>query len=182
MKWADAIKYVDRSPENSDYVNVEDLARHFDMSVFDDADEVFQSYWVRVWNCTDTWVGSRVLCVRGEPVGVIFQECRKCDETYQWISVESREKARAEILRLMIGGDQDIDIIDLDQELPDTYRLDYADQVVGKTAFLNGKEVALPAFLTSRSPIDQRVLVDGEEVMVTDLRFPTRVKIPVDNA
>jgi hypothetical protein len=108
MKIKDIIETVDKSKENYCWPDIEDFMSELDVSSYGSADyNKFQSrvsgYWFVSWVCTDTRVGGRVYFMDDQPVAISYQEGRKCEEVFEFISVESAALAFA-VASAIIGG------------------------------------------------------------------------------
>jgi hypothetical protein len=109
MKVKDIIETVDKSKENYCWPDIEDFMSELDVSSYGSADyNKFQSrvsgYWFVSWVCTDTRVGGRVYFMDDQPVAISYQEGRKCDEVFEFISVESAQKVRDFVLHCCDDG------------------------------------------------------------------------------
>jgi hypothetical protein len=190
MNIMEAIKRVRRDERNSQYVDLEELMGEFNLS--GDAyamgeDHPFRLRWLEVWNCTDTWVGLSVLFLDNDPVAVRHQACRKCETIYHWLSEGAAAEAYEALLNLIKMKDPPgLTILDPAEEISDPFRLTYGDQVIDRTATLNGVTVEVVDCRPTTYKEDPQghlhavkiKLPDGSEVLedVGNLRFALRIK------
>jgi hypothetical protein len=141
MRILEAINKINKSPGNESYVDIIDIANRVNVSLYDYIDcEDLKCYYLRKWLCTDTMVGTRVYFLRGEPVAVSIQEGRKCDENFKWLSHEWYSITREYVLSLVAEPDSNFEILE-DEEIGDTYKVEYVSQIICDTAFYQGVKV-----------------------------------------
>ena len=150
-------------------------------------------YWLTCWLCTDTWVGSVVVYLDGQPTGLIKKPARKSDATGQFVSAELKKKTKTYLLELVFQDDEDpdTDVISeeaLNEELDHCYQVNYPCQIISKEAYLDtGTEgepvmVEIPRLGQDRSwnnftDVLVKVKATGEEktVKIHELYFKKHV-------
>ena len=141
MKFKEAIEKIDKSKNNEEYVDIEKIAEALSMDFYQNPEqERLKSYWLTCWLCTDTWVGSRIYFLDDEAVCWSFQGGRKSDEEFSWFSKEAAEKTREYILSLKEEEDLNVDLTSIDDEIGETYKINFNSQVLDwKKALYQGK-------------------------------------------
>lgn len=143
-------------------------------------DERLKAYFIKVWHCTDSWVGIRAYFFDDVFVAISEQKGRKWDEEFEFVSVELAKKVRDYIVDLKKVEEFSPSIIKiLDEEIEDdTYCIEYAEQIIHKSAYLNGEKVEIvkyrwPGPLKSENFHNVEILHNGEKKTVDcrDLRF-----------
>ena len=178
MKLIDAINRVRRDKNNETLFDIAELFAEFDLPWLYTDDHSFKEYWLQVWLCTDTWVGTSVIFLNDQPVAVRTQNCRKCSSRYDWLSNQAYELVRTELLRLSDKEREDmLSIIDHDEKIDEFFRLPYVQSIIDMTAWLDEEKVSIvhPKDITSTTVSVQ--LNNGElrTVDVSDLLFKIRV-------
>jgi hypothetical protein len=144
MKYIDALNNVDRSRDNSSWINSELFAQalgiYGHLGSPDDFDDRMKSYWLVKWYCTDTWVGTRAVFFDDELIGSIEQVGRKYPEEVKFISKEVAQKLREYLLAATMV---DFSIIDSDMEINDTYTVAYGSQLLVDNAIYDGRPVTI---------------------------------------
>jgi len=144
-KLASEINFEDKKIQS--YVDWEELARIFDISDLDwSEDKRLQAYHMRTWYCTDSYVGWRAYFLDGELVAFSSQMGRKFDEDFEFISKESALKVR-DYLHSLVQESEQFDrfsiVTGLDEEIDDTYKIDFNSQILQSKALLDGEEVEI---------------------------------------
>lgn len=131
MKIRDIINKVYKSKQFEDGVSLYDLASsefNLDIDYCGDQNRLM-SYFIGNWYCTDSYVGYKVYFFDDEPVAVSSQTGRKMNEDIEWISAESYNKVRDYILTFFEHKVPNISLCDLDEELGDSYKIEYHSQL-----------------------------------------------------
>ena len=83
-----------------------------------------KSYWVKVWYCTDTYVGYKAYFLDNELVCTSYQSGRKDSLDFEYVSQETTLKLK-NFLSVLIKVKKDIEYftMDMDAVIPDTYEL-----------------------------------------------------------
>lgn len=139
-----------------DEVNWEELTNYFGIYDFYWSEDTrLKCYFIRTWYCTDSYVGLRAYFLDGEFVATSFQGGRKAHQDFEFVSLELAKKVRDYILSLRDGEDDlKINVLeDLDEEMPNTYKIEYNSQILHKTALLNGERVEI---IKKRYPWDDK--------------------------
>lgn len=125
----------------------EELALMFNIyGLYWSNDTRLKSYYIKVWLCTDTWVGEKAYFLDDELIAISYQPARKADETFEFISKEKALQLRT-YLHSLVEEEEDntqYSIIDnLDDEIDDTYKMEYNSQIIHKTGLYNGDTVEI---------------------------------------
>lgn len=122
----------------------EELAQEFGIDLYWSEDERLKAYHVKTWQCTDTWVGWEAYFLDKELVCISSQNARKSDKDFEFISKESFIKVRDYLLSLTLEDeDKNINILDLELEIPEKYVIEYSNQILHKTAWLDNNKVEI---------------------------------------
>lgn len=110
--------------------------------------ERLKAYFIRTWYCTDTWVGWRAYFLDGEFIAFSTQTGRKMGENFQFPDNESALKLK-EYLKSLIEEQEDpinFDLLDLEQVVPNQFRIEYNTQIIHEHAWLNGEKVKITKY------------------------------------
>ena len=132
--------------EIQSHINWEELARELNVDLYYSVDERLKAYYLKMWYCTDSYVGIRAYFLDGKFVAISNQLGRKCGEDFSFVSDEIFKELRAYLFSLiqMYEYKPKIDILEgLDEEIPNTYKIEYNSQILHKTALLEGKRVKI---------------------------------------
>jgi hypothetical protein len=151
------IENVDKSDQNASYVDFQEVAQELDVH-FDDwlqeDDHNIREYWLTVWCCTDTWVGTSVLCMDGKPVALCQQSARKSDKHYRWLSQELANEVRSYVLSLKEDEELESYVLsdaELDFDMGDGYHVHYGEQIINRgDCKYNGQNVEIVRTYSSR--------------------------------
>jgi hypothetical protein len=143
MKLIDAIKNVDKSDVWS--IGFDDLCEAVDASCngwsdWAEHDKRIKGYPLVKWLCTDTHVGVTIVYFDDEPVAIIQQTARKSGKDWSFLSEEAAEKLRQYALS-HVRQDKKWELIDPNEEIGDTYTVNYGEQLLVKEGLYNGKPV-----------------------------------------
>lgn len=183
MKIKDLIVNLDRSESTQTDIDLDDLACQFNLYSnfkFDYEQTRLTSYWVRSWMCTDTWVGYKVYFFDDIPVAFSSQTARKSSEEIEWVSEDAYRKVKEYISSF--AEQEPISILNLEEEIPDTYKISYASQWlnINDTALFNSKEVKVLRRQNFRDWDNNNVIIllNGMETVVNikDLDFRYNLK------
>lgn len=130
MKLSEAIKRVDKSRDNEDWINTEAVAEELGIYAECVEQKKLKAYWLANWYCTDTFVGTRVYFLDDEPVAVSFQSGRKNSEEFQWVSTEAAQKTKVYILSLSAQTSSSVRLMNPDEEIGNHYTIRYNDQLM----------------------------------------------------
>jgi hypothetical protein len=171
MKLKDILQRVNKSEAFKDKIYIGDIAeRVFDLPYiqnWDDQDRLV-SYYLRNWLCTDAYVGYKVYFLDNKPVAVSSQSGRKSVEHFQWVSEEDYKAVIDYVMTFADKLDNLIDIVDLEQEIPDTYKIEYYGQLLShhkSNAIYNDKKVKV---LNYRSAYNANGKYNPEMVQIED--------------
>ena len=130
MTLQEIIDNIDKSNKDS-YVNLEEIAREFNIHEYVDGDDSrISSYYYAKWLCTDSWVGGRVYFLDDKPICVSWQSGRKSYEDFEWISQEAFNITHQYILTLISPNIPIPAIADLTQELGVGFHVEYGSQLL----------------------------------------------------
>lgn len=123
------------------------LSRCFDINDFGWSDDTRLScYYIKVHYCTDSWVGIKAYFFDNRFVAISEQLGRKHNEEFSFVSDEEAKNVRNYLLSLQEVIERDnFDLLDcdLDNEISDTYKIEYNTQILHNTALLNGVEIKI---------------------------------------
>jgi hypothetical protein len=124
--------------------NWEDLSKIFNLELYWSEDTRLKCYFIKKWLCTDSFVGFRAYFLDDEFVAISYQEGRKFDEEFDFVSKKLAEKVRNYLISLLEPEGINVGLIGsnvLDEEIPSTYKIKYNSQILHKTALYNGERV-----------------------------------------
>ena len=99
---------------------------------------------LKQWCCTDTWVGIDVIYLNNNPVAITNQTARKSGVDIYFLSEEATNSVKDYLLSLYNNQEDYVDYLtedELNEEMGDYFKIEYASQVLYKTAWLNGEQV-----------------------------------------
>ena len=170
MKLSELIKLVDKSPANTTSGDIEDFARELiacpTYGWSNEFSENVKGYWIQKWLCTDTWVGLTAWYWGDEPLAVSWQSARKNDETFQFVNKEIAERLRIYIKTILETHDPEPTIVDLEEDLGETYTVSWASELLVDEAFYEGQKVKIVG--SRRSDYSR----PSEEWKLIDVEFP----------
>lgn len=153
MKIKDIIANLDKTEANRcDGVtyDMEHFISELDLSCWDVRQSrekpSLKSYWLCNHYCTDSYVGLRGYFLNEEFVCLTMQKGRKCNEIFEWVSVEAQVKVREYILSL--DEEDNFEpategLIDMEEDLGEGYPLNYVGQSLRKEVLLKGEMVTI---------------------------------------
>lgn len=131
-----------------DDVNWDDLSNCF--NIYDlswSNDERLKCYFIKTWYCTDSYVGIRAYFLDDKFVAVSAQNGRKSSEDFEFVSMDVAKEVRDYLLSLVEKEDglkiQLLTEDELNQEIPDTYKIQYNSQIRHASALFNGEIVSI---------------------------------------
>jgi hypothetical protein len=153
MKLQYLIDNVDTSPTNLAHVDLDELSNAFDISNswkmdWNKGEQIFQSYWLVVWYCTDAYVGMRVLVCNGHKVGLMQQSGRKCSLTVSYFSTEHAKLVKDALVSLVpedsqLGNVQLLSAEELAEDEGEFYTIQYNSQIINSVGFIDDKQVKI---------------------------------------
>ncbi len=141
MKLREVIEKIDISDNDNGWIDFEVIAEDLNLgweeveNIDWNKNDKLRSEYITCHLCTDTWVGVEAYFLNGEVACITKQDARKSPKVILgWTSEEIAQKTREYIKSISIdpSADKNFDIIDLDQELGDSYEVDYAEQLMHK--------------------------------------------------
>ena len=133
MKLSEAIKKLDKSLHNEQYVALETLCEECSILYclfYAEEDIRIKSYWLTKHFCTDTWVGIKVFFLDDTPVCISSQKGRKCSEDFYWFSEEAYDKVSGYLLSLLGDEKENISTISLDLDIEEGYQVEYSQELL----------------------------------------------------
>lgn len=106
--------------------------------------ERLKCYYLARWFCTDSCVGTRAYFLDEEFVAITKQLGRKYNEEFEFISNSAANKVRNYILKLLEEQTPKpvVNLITwMDEAIDDTFTIEYASEILHKTALLWGERV-----------------------------------------
>lgn len=152
MKLKDIIANLDKSDQSSDYVDLEDMMTEVNYTSSGFAWEIKQDkdnprlkcYWIANHICTDTWVGLRAYFLDDKLVCCSHQAGRKCDEHFEWVSLESKLQVREYIKSLDASADEVVDepsLLDMEEDMGIGYPIQFTGQMLRNKVYYKGELV-----------------------------------------
>jgi len=135
MKAQHIFDRVDKT-KGSGWLSLSEIASEFQIwedYIREPEDCRITSYWLANWYCTDTIVGFQVYFFDDKPMAFSTQMGRKCSVNFYWASQEVAEEVREYIKSLIVEEEPEVgvELIDFEQELEETYRIDFSGQLFG---------------------------------------------------
>jgi hypothetical protein len=149
-------------------------------------DNGFTEAYIKVWYCTDTWVGLKVILLNSEPICISSQNCRKGDMYYEWLNEEKFLRTKKFVESLIDEPDKiNTTYANLEEDFDCCYSVAYTDQLMENfhsKAIHNDKNVTLD-WVKIRQEIQndrntENVWVFSEEgqasvcLDISELKFP----------
>lgn len=101
---------------------------------------------LKQWYCTDTWVGVNVIYLNNSPVAVTNQVEREMNVNIYFLSEEAKNSVKDYLISLYNNQQDYAEYLtegDLNEEMGEYFKIEYASQVLYKTAWLNGEQVEI---------------------------------------
>ena len=133
MKLIDALKNVDRSDDNVQWIDLDEVAHALNFYGHDldwSEDSKLLSYPVANWYCTDSYVGIYALYLEDELVGYTYQAARKSDIEYHWLNHDAVTKVSDYIRSLNMLKEPPYSYLNPDEELGEGYSIGYRCQLL----------------------------------------------------
>lgn len=183
MKLIDIAKRIDKSTENENWVDIQELGYELDINVDYTEQDRLKSYWIGNWYCTDSYVGYKMYFLDDEPVAFSTQTGRKSDENFEWFSLDCVKKVREYLLSLIVKEEGiNVSICDINEEIGDSFKIQFNGEILNKDrVMLNGEKVEILERIKNKPyGIDTELKVklsSGKEkhVNVRDLDFGIHV-------
>jgi len=189
MKLKDIILNVDKSEQNTDYVDLTELGQDmglYDVPWVDDENNDLKAYWFVKWLCTDSWVGFRAIFFNDKFVGLSSQKGRKCDIVYEWSSMDTKREVYEYLLSKTDKSCNEGDILDpddLEVDWKSGYVVSYGSQLLTRTVYYENELVEIIKTNTDYGYIDKWRFVNIEksngetlEVNLIDVTIPFHLK------
>jgi len=140
-------KKIDKSENNKDYINIEDLFNEFRIAYenYIDDDLKIEAYWIGNWYCTDSYVGFKMYFFNDEPVCYSVQEYRKAKEKFYWFNEDCALKVKKYLFELLIEDEEtNVEYIDINQEVNNGYQIYYNSNILRQNQpTYKGKDVTI---------------------------------------
>lgn len=144
MKLIDAMRNVDRSESNHNSSDPDELNIALEANLYyvdwSSFNEDVKEYWLTKWLCTDTHVGDSVGFIGDEPVYLRRQTARHGGHTYMFVSLEAAARVK-DLLIKHCSDRTEPRLLDLDEEIGETYTVKWANEVLVKHGTYNGQAV-----------------------------------------
>lgn len=186
MKMHELFSRIDQSPKNEQFIEIELWANAFDLNIPFGSDideqlsERFKGYWLTRWLCTDARVGCALWFLDGNPIGLTHQSARKNSIDVSFVSNEAAETLRTTLIEMIKPS---YDLINMDEEVGETYRVAYGSQLLTKQGIVDDQPVTVVQTFDSYNEIDKwRSVViqthDGQQKTVStdDFHIPFPLK------
>lgn len=173
---------TNRKDDFETLIDLEDIANDLDIHIYNYKsikDNIrLKSIFFAPYYSDDSIVGARMYFLDDEPVCYSLQIDSKSDERFTWFGYDNANKVKEYIKSLLIERELYIDTVNLDEEINNTYKVSFNDDVVDWSYTLyNNKpfkliekiQYALIPSLSNKIKIEQ----DGKEfiVNVEDIDF-----------
>lgn len=122
----------------------ENLSSIFNINLDWSDDTRLKSYYIKIHYCTDSYVGIKAYFLDDEFIALSNQIGRKYPEEFDFVSTEIAEKVKDYLLTLLEPEEHsaNVSVIDyLDEEIPNTYKIEYNTQILQKKAIYKGERV-----------------------------------------
>jgi len=133
MKIKDIIKYIDKSDEYKDDIDVSEFGFvHFEIyGIKWQEESKLTSYYFEDWHCTDSRVGAKIYFLKDKAVAIGYQSGRKSSEKIEWFSKELYNKVKTylESLPKEPGIELEIALFDEKEKLDNHYQILYHSQL-----------------------------------------------------
>lgn len=180
MKLIEIANRLDKSKNNEDWVDITKVGEELGIYIDIISQDRLKCYWVGNWYCTDSYVGYRMYFLDDKPVAFSIQNGRKCDEDFNWFSMELAKNTREYLLSLIVEKDNElnIDTCSINEDIGDGFKISFNSQILNKDKVkLNNESVKLVERIKNKPyGIDDMYKVElpnGEikEVEIKDLEF-----------
>jgi hypothetical protein len=180
MRLIDIANRIDKSKENEDWVDIEELGNEFDVDVPYTEQNRIKCYWIGNWYCTDSYVGYRMYFLDDEPVAFSTQLGRKSDENFKWFNIESAKKVREYLISLInpVNEELNLAVWDINEEVGESFKIEFNAQILSKDRIkLNGEKVEILERIKNKPyGIDTELKIklqngDEKHVDIRDLDF-----------
>ena len=136
MKLKNLITKINPSTPSQTWFSPETLAEELGLyGAFNEEEDLqnrMRGYYIHVWQCTDTWVGSIAWFLDGEFVYYTFQNARKSNIDYKYASKEAYNKVVVFVLSMLRQDERESDLMDLEEEIPEKFTVEYNSQILHK--------------------------------------------------
>lgn len=109
-----------------DHPDWEELSQQLGVDYLHWSDDTrLESYWLKMWCCTDTSVGTKAYFLDDEFVCISNQGCRKCQIDFSFVSLGAVKKVK-KYLQSLLGEDElRINVLSHKEEYDEEYKIDY---------------------------------------------------------
>lgn len=145
MKISEVVKRLKKTKENENWADIgifsQDLSIQTPYGEESKFNERVKGYYILSWFCIDTEVGLCAYFMDDEFIALGFQDARESVESLDFVSLDAAKKVKEFILSLGSGDSDRISILDLDEDIEDTFFVHYSSQVQAKEGFYQNKPV-----------------------------------------
>jgi len=128
VKIKELLDRLEKSDHTKEWVDFEKLSEQLEIYRYsidwpEDEDSRITCYWFVNWICTDTMVGGRVYFFDGEPAAISFQDARKNDENFEWISKDMWKKVFDYMMTFYLKDleEQGVSLVNLEEEIGNSF-------------------------------------------------------------
>jgi hypothetical protein len=134
MKIKDLISKIDAFKPSDAWFSLGSLVEELGLTgtICNEEQDRMKGYYIHVWQCTDTWVGSIAWFLEGEFVYYTFQPARKSDITYHFTSKEAYDKVVEFVMSMLKQEISEPKYLDLEDEIPEKFTVEYNSQILHK--------------------------------------------------
>lgn len=126
MKWSEAIAKIDwNDPKQvDDWTDITELVTELGYDYYDayfygeEVQKRVKKVWLKRWLCTDTYVGAAAYFLDGELITISWQNARKNDENFHFVSADARSKMKDFVRSLQDEQDDEFSVANLEDEIP----------------------------------------------------------------
>ena len=126
MKWSEAIAKIDWNDPHQveDWADITGLVtelgyEYYDACFYGEAvQRRVKKVWLKRWLCTDTYVGAAAYFLDGEIITISWQNARKNDEYFYFVSAGARNKMKDFICSLQDEQGDEFSVANLEDEIP----------------------------------------------------------------
>jgi hypothetical protein len=176
MKIKDLIDKIDTSKPSDAWFSLESLVEELGLTgtIFNEKQDRMKCYYIHVWQCTDTCVGSIAWFLDGEFVYYTFKPARKSTETYHFVSKEAYSKVVEFVMSMLRQELPEPEYLDLEDEVPEKFTVEYNSQILHKYVWYKDKLVEV---VKSCFPYTQgsRDYFDRVDIKVDDRKISVNV-------
>lgn len=149
MKLIDIVENINKSDEFQEEIYIANIAEDaFNLPEIDycGEQERLTSYYFSNWRFEHDIVGDRIYFFDDKPVALGFTPRGSSKELFNWFSKNTYKKVKDYVLSFGEINEDDIELISLEEELPNTFKIEYFNQMLEQhkeNAIYEGKSVRI---------------------------------------